>query len=172
MKNTKKVEFKQADDTIFNFDQACPSSRTRLGTLREEDLLDNTMYKLFVCPALPSACQKLCGSYIGQGTTICVNENYTKAHCTMGRKDKTSEVEVEQLCIQKSKGVVFTTPILDSLVDVKLQEELSQQSWTLNEWVDLFATASKSKTISDEIDASAFQEKKLQVEKVKSHHTL
>ena len=56
----------------------------------------------------------------------------------MGRKEKKIQLQVEQLFIQHFKEVVFATPTLDALINVKLKNKWSKQSNTLNEWVNFF----------------------------------
>ena len=121
---TKKVDFEEAkvENSIFDFD-ASGTHTVRAGTWREANTFDNKRYNFFVCPALPSTCQKLCQRYIGQGTTICVNKNCSKAHRTMGRKEEKYEMQVEQIFIQKTKGIVFVEPTMDALIDSDLKDQ-------------------------------------------------
>ena len=68
----------------------------------------NKKYKVFVCPGMMD-CVKLCKTFIGQGTSVCMNFNCLKNH----RQKKDMNIVEGQLFVQKSKDIVFAKPTLD-----------------------------------------------------------
>ena len=114
---TTKVDFQEVNETIFDTQtQTLGASTAILPPLSKR-------YKLFCAPVLSRDCHALCRSYIGQGSTVCLNLNYNVVH--QGEDKSKIKVLPEQLFVQKSKGVVFNEPTLMAVVEPELLETWS-----------------------------------------------
>ena len=93
----------------------------------------NKKYKLFVCPGVID-CVKLRKTFIGQGTTICMNMNCLINH----RQKRTVTILPGQLFVAKSKDIVFAEPTSEALVEVEIVDEWKTQNLTLLDWREKF----------------------------------
>ena len=79
---TEKIPLEAAEEVIAEEPVLFPTrSLDTSGVSPAAYLTDigSKKYKLFICPEMLE-CVKLCKTFIGQGTTICMNENCLKNH--------------------------------------------------------------------------------------------
>ena len=100
--------------------------------------MGNKKYKLFVGPDMME-CVKLCKTFIGQGTTVCMNTNCSKNH----RQKRSITVAEEQLFVAKSKDVVFAEPTLNKTIDPLILHEWKTLSLTISQWREKFEIVRK-----------------------------
>ena len=126
----------------------------------------NRKFKLFVCPGVTD-CVKLCKTFIGQGTTICMNMNCLKNH----RQKRTVIILPGQLFVAKSKDIVFAEPMSEALVDVDIVNELKAQNLTLSDWREKFEVINQVGKDGSNVDSKVCKEEELKMEFAKDYKT-
>ena len=116
----------------------------------------NKKYKLFVCPETIE-CVKLCKTFIGQGTTVCMNLTCATNH----RKKNIILVEEGQLFVSKSKDVVFAEPTLNEPVDSEVLVEWKSLALTVSQWREKFEIVRKITKNGSNIKLSDFKEEEV-----------
>ena len=166
---TRKTPVATIDESIFS--STTIGDTSSLGTSGVVSLtsVDHKKYWSFVAPPRTSECDMLCRQFIGQGATFCVMKNCNKVH--RGKTREKANVDVDQLFVLKNKGVVFSEPTVDAIVEEELLNEWTHEPKTLSEWVELFSVANKSTGDGVEVKNPHFTKKKLEHEKAKHYET-
>ena len=165
----KRPSIGRVKETIFT--NPSTSDNLMSGTSDAVSLssVDKKKYKLFCAPSRTSGCDQLCRQFIGQGSTICINVDCKTVH--RGRTREKANVDMDQLFVLKSKGVVFSEPTVTALVNPKLLETWMSEHKTLSEWVEVFSLANKSTYGGIEVKTDFFNKAKEKQEKAKQYVT-
>ena len=126
----------------------------------------NKKYKLFVCSEVIE-CIKLCKTFIGQGTTVCMNVNCIKNH----RQKRMMSVEEGQLFVSKGKDVVFAEPTLIDPVDEVVLDEWKSLSLTVSQWREKFEIVRNVTKDGVDVKPDDFKEEESKMESAKNYKT-
>ena len=119
----------------------------------------NRKYKLFVCPEMME-CDKLCKTFIGQGTTVCMNVNCLINH----RQKKVMSVVEGQLFVTKIKDAVFAEPTFDEAIDDAVLDNWKNLSLTIAQWREKFEIVRKVAKEGSDIKPQSVKEQELKME--------
>ena len=126
----------------------------------------NKRYKLFVCPGMLESV-KLCKTFIGQGTTVCMGLDCLKNH----RQKRCLPVAEGQLFIAKAKDVVFAEPTLNGTIDTSVLEEWKTLSLTISQWREKFKIARKVVEDGNDVKPENLKEEEVKMESAKEYKT-
>ena len=155
-----EVNLSTAEESIFEEGNTQGASKPRSS-------VDNKNFLLFCLPVLSEECKDLCRKYIGQGSTVCILKDCKIVH----RGDKNMmDMVPQQLFVQKTKGTIFSEPMLDTVVDPKLLSTWKLAQHTLSEWVELFEVT-KGASVQDIITQENFEVKSQFTQKSKNYKT-
>ena len=126
----------------------------------------NKKYKLFVCPEAME-CDKLCKTFIGQGTTVCMNLDCLKNH----RQKRIISVDENQLFVSKSKDIVFAEPTLSEPINFEVLLEWKSLSLTIGQWREKFEIVRKTVKEGTSIKPDEFKDEEFKMESAKNYKT-
>ena len=126
----------------------------------------NKKYKLFVCPEAIE-CMNLCKTFIGQGTTVCMNLNCLKNHC----QKRIISVEEGQLFVSKGKDVVFAEPSLNEQMGVDVLVEWKTLSLTVSQWREKFEIARNFAKDGSNLKPNKFKDEEFKMESARNYKT-